>query len=68
MSKADWQNELAERLRTTQTRLAHEVQTRDLSLFRPLAVGKAGAGGMYDVARRLKAWARGERFRAEHES
>jgi hypothetical protein len=31
-----------------------------------LVSGRAGVGGVYDGWRRLGAWVRGERFRAEH--
>ena len=46
--------------------LALESQARDPGAFTELLGGKAGVGGVYDVWRRLKAWARGRRFDPAH--
>ena len=40
--------------------------TRDPDRFTTLLDGKTGVGGVYDVWRRTKSWARGERFDASH--
>ncbi len=66
-TKLQWHQELTQRLRATQAALAEEMQQRDLSRFRSLARGKAGVGGIYDLARRLRSIARDERFQAEHD-
>ena len=43
-----------------------EATRRDPAAFTELLSGKTGVGGVYDVWRRLKAWARGERFDPSH--
>jgi hypothetical protein len=40
--------------------------TRDPALFRFLLRGGAGVGGIYDLWRRLRSWAGGQRFDAAH--
>lgn len=67
-SKTQWHEHLTQSLRRTQAELAAEIQQRDLNCFRPLTSGKAGVGGLYDMARRLRSLARGERFQAEHDT
>ena len=47
--------------------LAAESAERDPSLFQPLLRGGAGVGGIYDLSRRLRAWASGRRFDPSHE-
>jgi 1-acyl-sn-glycerol-3-phosphate acyltransferase len=65
-SARDWTNELAVVLERTQDALAAEAGRRDPALFEILVRGRAGVGGMYDGWRRLAAWLRGRRFRADH--
>jgi 1-acyl-sn-glycerol-3-phosphate acyltransferase len=53
-------------LATTQDALAEEALLRQPDRFACLLAGGAGVGGIYDLWRRLRAWARGRSFRAEH--
>jgi 1-acyl-sn-glycerol-3-phosphate acyltransferase len=53
-------------LEGAQDALAAEAARRDPAAFDVVVSGRAGVGGVYDVMRRLGAWVRGERFRAEH--
>ncbi|MFA9477274.1 lysophospholipid acyltransferase family protein [Phycisphaerales bacterium AB-hyl4] len=62
----EWQRELAHRLERTMDRLATASQTRDPALFDNLLDGRRGIGGVYDLWRRCKAWARGQRFDPSH--
>jgi 1-acyl-sn-glycerol-3-phosphate acyltransferase len=39
---------------------------REPGVFETVVSGTAGAGGFYAVGQRLKAWGRGQRYRAEH--
>lgn len=57
---------LAARLEAAQDALAGEAQRRRREDFEILVRGNAGVGGVYDLWRRLRARARGERFRPEH--
>ena len=57
---------LASRLEATQDRLAAAALARDPARFRTLLAGDVGVGGVYDLGRRLRAWARGERFDPSH--
>jgi len=43
-----------------------ETMSRDPAKFHLLLAGKTGIGGPYDWWRRLKAWARGQKFDASH--
>ena len=45
-----------------------ETIRRDPAAFAELLTGKTGVGGVYDLWRRLKAWARGRRFDPSHEA
>jgi 1-acyl-sn-glycerol-3-phosphate acyltransferase len=63
---AGWTALLAERLAAAQDALAREALARDPARFETLLRGSAGVGGAYDLWRRLRARARGERFRPEH--
>lgn len=65
-NKRRWNEALAQRLRQTQQQLADSVIAREATSLRPLLRGRAGAGGIYDAMRRLRCWASGKRFRAEH--
>jgi 1-acyl-sn-glycerol-3-phosphate acyltransferase len=62
----EWTTAIELALRQTQDALAAEAMLRDPELFTTLVHGRAGIGGVYDMWRRLLAWSRGERFRAEH--
>ena len=59
-------DELACRLEATMDILAEEAMTRNAARFTTLIEGGAGVGGFYDLWRRLRALARGERFSAAH--
>ena len=65
-SADDWTNELAAALAATQDRLAAAAIARDQAAFTSLLVGRVGVGFAYDTFRRVKAWARGERFDVSH--
>ncbi len=65
-SAADWTDAVARALERTQDALVAEACRRDPARFDVLVQGQAGVGGVYDGWRRIKSWARGERFRAEH--
>ncbi len=64
--KATWEARLRLELRATQQQLAQNVIARDPDTFVPLLSSRRGAGGIYDWMRRLKCWATGRRFQAEH--
>ncbi|WP_428488144.1 lysophospholipid acyltransferase family protein [Rhodopila sp.] len=53
-------------LSATMDALARESMTRDPALFQPLVRGVAGVGGIYDMWRRIRAWASGQTFDAAH--
>jgi len=53
-------------LTATMDALARESMTRDPAFFRPLVRGVAGVGGIYDLWRRVRAWASGQDFDAAH--
>jgi 1-acyl-sn-glycerol-3-phosphate acyltransferase len=63
---AEWTQTLADALESTQDRLAAAAMRRDHRAFRTLFQGRVGVGGVYDLARRLGAWIRGESFDASH--
>jgi len=65
-SAEEWEAVLATALETTQDRLAAAARRRDPAAFRTLLSGRVGVGGVYDLARRARAWLRGERFDASH--
>jgi 1-acyl-sn-glycerol-3-phosphate acyltransferase len=65
-SAREWTGAVAAALEQTQDALAAEAGRRDPSLFQLLVRGRAGVGGVYDGWRRLAAWLRGRRFRADH--
>ncbi|GAB5514444.1 lysophospholipid acyltransferase family protein [Rhodopirellula baltica] len=64
--KQHWTDELTERLRFSQSRLAKLCIDRSSEPFENLLRGKRGASGMYDTARRLKSWMTGQSFQAGH--
>jgi 1-acyl-sn-glycerol-3-phosphate acyltransferase len=65
-SKQSWGEALNQGLRTAQSSLAEDSIRRDPSKFQPTLQGRGGAGGTYDLARRMKSLLTGKRFRAEH--
>jgi hypothetical protein len=56
----------ADHLAAAQDALAADARRRNRDAFEVLIGGAAGVGGFYDLWRRVKAFFRGERFRAEH--
>ena len=62
----EWTEAIARNLERVQDALAAEAVRRDPELFDVVVSGRAGVGGVYDGWRRLKAWLRGRRFRADH--
>jgi 1-acyl-sn-glycerol-3-phosphate acyltransferase len=68
MSAEEWTDTMAGALQTAQDRLAADVMARRREGYEVLLAGKAGVGGVYDLWRRAKAWARGAEFRPEHGS
>lgn len=65
-SAEEWEPVLAAALEETQDRLAAAARRRDPAGFRTLLSGRVGVGGVYDLARRIGACLRGERFDASH--
>ncbi len=63
---ADWTRIFAASVESTQDYLAERVKTGQESHFEELLSGAAGVGGVYDIWRAVKSYARGKRFRAEH--
>ena len=63
---ATWRAAMEAALEQTADALAAESVQRDGTLFRPLLRGTAGAGGIYDLWRRLLHWARGRRVESRH--
>lgn len=61
-----WTTELATALAATQDRLAAAAIARDPTAFTSLLAGRVGVGIAYDMVRRVRSWARGERFDASH--
>ena len=64
---ADWTARLEAALTETLDALGAESMQRDPALFQPLLRGAAGVGGIYDVWRRSRALATGQRFDPRHE-
>jgi hypothetical protein len=61
-----WTERIARTLEEVQDALAADARGRDASAFVTVVAGSAGVGGVYDVARRVRAAVRGEHFRARH--
>ena len=66
-SVAEWTAHLEAELTRTLDALGTESMQRDPALFRTLLRGRAGVGGIYDLWRRSRALARGQRFDPKHE-
>ncbi len=67
-SVAEWTAVLEAGLTRTMDALAAESMTRDAGLFRPVVRGVAGVGGVYDLYRRIRAAAAGQRFDPTHQN
>lgn len=67
-SRGAIQSELEDRLACAMDRLADHAMSQDPARFETVLFGGAGVGGVYDAWRRLKAFARGERFDPAHRS
>jgi len=65
-SVAYWQALLEERLALTMDALAADAIAREPGRFELVLRGRSGVGGVYDLFRRARAAARGERFEPEH--
>jgi 1-acyl-sn-glycerol-3-phosphate acyltransferase len=63
---AEWTRLFAASVERTQDYLAERVTTGQESHFEELLSGATGIGGVYDMWRAVKSYARGKRFRAEH--
>lgn len=63
---ADWTRIFESSVERTQDYLAERVKTGQASHFQEVLSGAAGVGGVYDLWRAVKSYARGKRFRAEH--
>jgi len=63
----DWTARLEAALAETLDALSTESMQRDPALFQPLLRGGAGVGGIYDLWRRSRALATGQRFNPRHE-
>ena len=59
---------LVDALSQAMDRLRDAALDRDATRFTELFAGTVGVGGAYDLGRRLRAWAGGERFDAAHEA
>lgn len=64
---AEWTMHLEAELTRAMDALAAESAQRNPALFQPLVRGGSGVGGIYDLWRRARAWAAGERFNPSHE-
>ncbi|MGE0226318.1 MAG: lysophospholipid acyltransferase family protein [Acetobacteraceae bacterium] len=64
---SDWVARLETALTQAMDALAHDSMTRDPALFEPILSGRAGVGGVYDLWRRARAFAAGQRFDPSHE-
>ncbi|MEO0513809.1 MAG: lysophospholipid acyltransferase family protein [Planctomycetota bacterium] len=65
-TSAQWNALLERRLTETMDRLAAATIEQEVEAFTLLSDGKRGVGGVYDVWRRLKAWATGKKFDPAH--
>ncbi len=62
----EWTGIFESALEQNMNALSLEALARDPALFETHIKGRAGVGGVYDFWRRLKSWARGKPFDAEH--
>lgn len=68
LSVQGWSALLEERLTGAMDALARDAIARDPGRFDLVLSGRAGIGGVYDLWRRVRALAQGERFTPEHGS
>ncbi len=66
LDKVQWNDLLTRHLRENQDRLKQLAIARSSEPFDNLLVGHRGAGGIYDLFRRLKTMGTGKKFRAQH--
>lgn len=66
LSTEERTGELERALEGAQDALAADVIARRRGAYDVLVAGGSGVGGVYDLWRRAKAWARGRAFRPEH--
>ncbi len=66
-SLAEWQSLLEDELTRTMDALATESLARNPALFVPVLQGMGGVGGIYDLWRRARAAAVGQRAKLSHE-
>jgi 1-acyl-sn-glycerol-3-phosphate acyltransferase len=62
----EWTALIEATLTRTLDALSAEATARNPAAFTELLTGRTGVGGVYDVWRRLKAWARGRKFDPAH--
>ena len=65
-SVEQWNETLAEKLQDAMDLLAAASKRRDAAEWTTLLSGERGVGGVYDLWRRLRAWASGRRFDPRH--
>lgn len=63
---AGWTHRFERSLETTLDRLADDAESRDPSRFETILAGRTGVAPLYDLGRRLRAFATGRRYAAEH--
>jgi hypothetical protein len=63
---AELTHQVSAELERTMDALAVDARSRDPARFDVYLSGRAGVGGAYDLAGRLKSWVRGKRFQPEH--
>jgi 1-acyl-sn-glycerol-3-phosphate acyltransferase len=68
LSGKEWTALIEAALTSNLDALNAEAIARDPARFTALLSGKTGVGGVYDLWRRLKAWARGRKFDPSHDA
>jgi len=61
-----WHARLETSLAQTMDQLAMLAQARESAAFEPILEGRFGAGGVFDMCRRLRAWTTGRKYDAHH--
>lgn len=67
-SAAEWNDRLASAMAATQDELAALAAVRDPALFTTILSGRVGAGGVYELWKRLRAWLSGRPYQGSHGS
>jgi 1-acyl-sn-glycerol-3-phosphate acyltransferase len=62
----EWTRHFERRLEVTQTDLAREVQTRNVTAFHSILTSRSGVGFVYDSWRALRALVTGKSFQRQH--